>query len=74
MQKIIMTLPFIFIVTLLVFLVWFVSNAPEGIEGDYSAKVEVAKPEEIENAISNVVSDLRNRDFIPIGVGVIWSR
>lgn len=47
-------------------------NAPEGIEGDYSAKVEVAKPDEIENAISNVVSDVRRRDFVPIGVGVVW--
>ena len=62
----------VFIVLLVSFLVWCVINAPEGIEGDYSAKVEVAKPDEIENAISNVVSDVRKRDFVPIGVGVIW--
>ena len=59
-------------VFLVSFLVWSVINAPEGMEGDYSAKVEVEKPDEIENAISNVVSDVRKRDFVPIGVGVIW--
>ena len=61
-----------FIVLLLGFLVWSVVNAPAGIESDYFAKVEVAKPDEIENAISNVVSDVRKRDFVPIGVGVTW--
>lgn len=70
MGKVIATI--VFIVSLLVFLVWSVINAPEGIEEDYSAKVDVEKPDEIENAISNVVSDVRKRDFVPIGVGVIW--
>lgn len=70
MGKVIATI--VFIVLLLGFLVWSVVNAPEGIEGDYSAKVEVENPDEIENAISNVVSDIRKRDFVPIGVGVIW--
>ena len=51
---------------------WSIVNAPESIEWDYYAKVEVAKPDEIENAISNVVSDVRKRDFVPIGVGVTW--
>jgi hypothetical protein len=62
----------VFMVLLVSVLVWCVINAPEGIEGDYSAKVEVAKPDEIENAISNVVSDVRKRDFVLIGVGVTW--
>ena len=62
----------VFIVGFVSFLVWCVINAPEGIRGDYSAMVEVAKPDEIENAISNVVSDVHKRDFVPIGVGVVW--
>ena len=48
------------------------NDSPNGIEGDYSAKVEVAKPDEIENTISNVVSDVRKRDFVLIGVSVVW--
>lgn len=60
------------VVFIVPFLVWCVVTTPEGIEGDYSAKVEVAKLDEIENAISNVVSDVRKRDFIMIGVGVVW--
>ena len=62
----------VFIVLLVSFLVWSVVNAPTAMEGDYSAKVEVAKPDEIENAISNVVSDVRRRDFVPIAVRVVW--
>jgi len=62
----------VFIVLLVSFLVWLIINAPEDMGWDYYAKVEVAKPDEIENAISNVVSDVRKRDFVPIGVGVTW--
>ena len=62
----------VFIVLIVSFLVWCVVSAPEDIEYDYYAKVEVAKPDEVENAISNVVSDVRKRDFVLIGVGVTW--
>lgn len=71
MGKVIATI--VFIVMLLSFLVWIVVNAPEGIGWDYCANVEVAKSDEIENAISNVVSDVRRRDFVPVGVDVIWN-
>lgn len=62
----------VFMVSLVSVLMWCVIKAPTAMEGDYSAKVEVAKPDEIENAISNVVSDVRKRDFVPIAVGVVW--
>lgn len=39
---------------------------------DYSTKISVDKPDKIENAISNVVSDLRKRDFVPVHLGVNW--
>lgn len=53
-------------------LFWLLIISPENICEDYSTKVEVAKPDEIENAISNVVSDLEKRDFVPVTLGVKW--
>lgn len=73
MGKTIATIASIAFVMLIVSLiVWCVINAPEDIGHDYYAKVEVTKLDEIENAISNVVSDVRRRDFVPIAVGVVW--
>jgi hypothetical protein len=38
----------------------------------YSTGIFVDKPDKIESAISNVVSDLRKRDFVLINLGVNW--
>ena len=39
---------------------------------EYSTQISVAKPDKIENAISNVVSDLGKRDFVPVNLKVKW--
>ena len=62
----------VFVMLIVSLMVWCVINAPQDVGHDYCAKVEVAKPDDIENAISNLVSDVRKRDFVPIGVGVVW--
>lgn len=73
MRKMIATIvSIVFIMLIMSSAMWCVINAPQDIGHDYYAKVEVAKLDEIENAISNVVLDVRRRDFVPIGVGVVW--
>lgn len=34
--------------------------------------ISVETPDKIENAISNVVSDLEKRDFVPVNLEVKW--
>ena len=46
--------------------------SPVAIRSDYSVQAETDKPEKIETAISNVVSDLGKRDFVPIYLEVKW--
>ena len=46
--------------------------SPVQVASEYSTSISVDKPDKIENAISNVVSDLEKRDFVPIHLGVNW--
>ena len=45
---------------------------PSLLQSDYTTKVSVDRPDKIENAISNVVSDLEKRDFVPVNMSVKW--
>ena len=45
---------------------------PTPVESEYSTTMSVDKPDKIENAISNVVSDLNKRDFVPVNLDVKW--
>ena len=46
--------------------------SPVQVPSEYSTKISVDKPDKIENAISNVVSDLGKRDFVPVHLEVNW--
>lgn len=46
--------------------------APVQVQSEYSTRISVDKPDKIENAISNVVSDLEKRDFVPVSLEVNW--
>ena len=46
--------------------------SPVQVTSEYSTRISVDKPDKIENAISNVVSDLRKRDFVPVYLEVKW--
>ena len=60
-------------ILLIVFFIGFaICYSPVQVTSEYSAKISVDKPDEIENAISNVVSDLRKRDFVPVYLEVKW--
>ena len=45
---------------------------PTPVESEYSTTMSVDKPDKIETAISNVVSDLNKRDFVPVELRVNW--
>ena len=45
---------------------------PTPVESEYSTTMSVDKPDKIETAISNVVSDLRRKDFVPVNLSVDW--
>lgn len=58
---------------LIAFLVGFaIYSLPVQVMSEYSTKISVDKPDKIENAISNAVSDLRKRDFVPVSLAVNW--
>ena len=60
-------------ILLVVFGIGFViCYSPVGVTYDYSTSISVDKPDKIENAISNVVSDLGKRDFVPVSMTVRW--
>ena len=46
--------------------------SPVRVTSDYSTQISVDKPDKIKNAISNVVSDLEKRDFVPVYLEVNW--
>ena len=63
----------IMVILLIVFMVVFaLCQSPVQLPSEYSTKISVDKPDKIENAISNVVSDLEKRDFVPVHLGVNW--
>ena len=45
---------------------------PGPVKSEYRTTMSVDKPDKIENAISNVVSDLNKRDFVPVSLSVDW--
>ena len=45
---------------------------PGPVKSEYHTTMSVDKPDKIENAISNVVSDLRRKDFVPVNLSVDW--
>lgn len=58
---------------LIAFLTGFaIFYSPVQVYSEYSTRISVDKPDKIENAISNVVSDLKKRDFIPVHLEVNW--
>ena len=46
---------------------------PTPVESEYSTSISVDKSDKIETAISNVVSDLSKRDFVPVNLDVKWN-
>ena len=46
--------------------------SPVQVQSEYSTQISVDKPDKIENAISNVISDLEKRDFVPVHLEVNW--
>ena len=60
-------------ILLIVFGIGFViCYSPVQLTSEYSTKISVDNPDKIENAISNVVSDLEKRDFVPVHLEVNW--
>lgn len=53
--------------------VFVLCYSPVQVTSEYSTKIDVDKPDKIENAISNVVSDLEKRNFVPINPEVTWN-
>lgn len=45
---------------------------PAPVHFEYSAKTEVDRPDMIDNAVSNAVSELRKKDFVPVNLRVNW--
>ncbi len=46
--------------------------SPVPVQSEYSTQISVDGPDKIENAISNVMSDLKKRDFVPVHLVVNW--
>ena len=64
--------PIVGILLIMVGIGFVLCYSPVRVTSDYSTKISVDKPDKIENAISNVVSDLEKRDFVPIHLEVNW--
>ena len=47
--------------------------SPVQLRAEYSTRISVDRPDKIENAISNVVSDLEKRGFVPVNLDVNWN-
>ena len=43
-----------------------------GTRAEYTTQISVDKQDKIENAVSNAVSDLEKRDFVPVSLTVRW--
>ena len=49
-----------------------ICHSPTKLHPEYSTQISVETPDKIENAISNAVSDLEKRDFVPVELEVNW--
>jgi len=65
-------LPIVGILLIVVGIGFVICYSPIQVQSEYSTQISVDKPEKIENAISNVVSDLEKRDFVPVHLEVNW--
>ena len=65
-------MPIVGILLIIVGIGFALCYSPVQVTSDYSTRISVDKPDKIENAISNVVSDLEKRDFVPVHLGVNW--
>ena len=70
MNKLIVQMFFVLLVIALILSPIFLMPGP--VKSEYHTKMSVDKPDKIENAISNVVSDLNKRDFVPVSLSVDW--
>ena len=70
MKNLIVPMFFVLLVIALILSPIFLMPGP--VKSEYHTTVSVAKPDKIENAISNVVSDLNKRDFVPVSLSVDW--
>ena len=64
--------PMVGVMLIVVGIGFAICYSPVQMPSEYSTKISVDKPDKIENAISNVVSDLEKRDFVPVHLGVNW--
>ena len=64
--------PMVGVMLIVAGVVFAICYSPAQVPSEYSTKISVDKPDKIENAISNVVSDLEKRDFVPVSLGVNW--
>lgn len=62
----------VFIVAVVMTVCAVVSCGPTTVPGDFESAVEVDDSGKIETAISNIVSDMRRRDFVPVNMEVKW--
>lgn len=69
MEKVILIMGFLLIVLGGGFAIYY---SPTMLSTEYSTHLSVETPDKIENAISNVVSDLEKRDFVPVNLDVKW--
>ena len=65
-------MPIVGILLIVSGVVFVLCFSPVRLQSEYSTKISVDKPDKIENAISNVVSDLEKRDFVPVHLEVNW--
>ena len=65
-QMVVILLPIVSIVGYAIY------YSPTLLQSEYTTKISVDKPDKVENAISNAVSDLRKRDFVPVNLVVNW--
>ena len=65
-------MPIVGILLIVVGIGFAICFSPIQVTFDYSTQISVDKPDKIENAISNVVSDLGKRDFVPVHLEVNW--
>ena len=65
-------LPIVGILLIVVGIGFVFCYSPVQVQSEYSTRISVDKPDKIENAISNVVSDLEKRDFVPVNLDVKW--
>ena len=65
-------IPIVGILLIMVGIGFVICYFPVQVTSEYSTEISVDKPDKIENAISNVVSDLGKRDFVPVHLEVNW--